>query len=132
MRVNPSDLSEVVDSEVEFRIADVPVSIAVDYRISRGSFSTVFDFAGELHFLEFSDRMPEIESHGIPEIKNVLGEETTLAARGAMAVEWALASKLFTGVRAGYRVAEAAHFRSFTIDLSGLYFGIFVGFKPWA
>lgn len=132
MGVSSDDPSEVIDSELEYRIADVPLVLALDYRATQDNWATAIELAGEVHFVEFSDRTPEVESYGIDAHKNVLGEETTLGAHAALAVEWSPGSKLLLGVRAGYRVAGTTQFESFSVELGGWFFGLFIALKPWA
>ncbi len=130
--LNPHDFSDCVDSELECRIADVPLVLTLDYRATRADWATAIELAGEMHFVEFSSRTPEIESLGMDARKTVLGEETTFGAHAALAVEWSPGSKLLLGARAGYRVTETMQLEGFSLELGGWFLGLFIGLRPWA
>jgi hypothetical protein len=122
---------EFVDSELECRIADVPLTLALDYRATRDHWTAAIELAGEVHFIEVSERTPEIESYGVDAHKHVWGKEESLGAHAALTMEWAPVRRIFLDARVGYRVAETTQFKSFSVELGGWFFGLFIGLKPW-
>jgi hypothetical protein len=127
-------------TDEQFRLSSIPISAGAGYFMHSKSVALGVDIGGEIHFIRFEHHASANLVAGIPEF-NGTWSGTTVGANGAVSAYWNVRSKVFVGIRGGYRITEDAELTyqenggigpdPVTADFSGFYLSLFVGMTPW-